>query len=197
MTGPCSGRCMQPYSPPLKPKSTHGSLTLTGSKQSCTTEHGGKASHTVTPDCKTENRQAGRGSAGTIINQMDAQRVAPTQHGLGPGPHQSKGRSITTVPHASSGTSSQGNTWRVTLTVPTRLDQNRKPPEVTQSNSQGLRPQSSGPQHTSCHVIMQGMVKVNTWVFILRRYKWHLHAGSWSLVNCWREGSKLPYKGCS
>ena len=44
---------------------------------------------------------------------------------------------------------------------------------------------------------MQGMVKVNTWVFILRRYKWHIHAGSWSLVNCWREGSTLPYKGCS
>ena len=28
------------------------------------------------------------------------------------------------------------------------------------------------------------MVIVNTWVFILRRYKWHIHAGSWSLVNC-------------
>ena len=37
----------------------------------------------------------------------------------------------------------------------------------------------------------------NTWVFILRRYKWHIHAGSWSLVNCWWEGSTLPYKGCS
>ena len=44
---------------------------------------------------------------------------------------------------------------------------------------------------------MQGMVKVNAWVFILRRYKWHIHAGSWSLVNCWWEGSTLPYKGCS
>ena len=48
-----------------------------------------------------------------------------------------------------------------------------------------------------CRAIMQGMVKVNTWVFILRRYKWHIHAGSWSLVNCWWEGSTLPYKGCS
>ena len=52
-----------------------------------------------------------------------------------------------------------------------------------------------------CRAIMlsikQGMVIVNTWVFILRRYKWHIHAGSWSLVNCWREGSTLPYKGCS
>ena len=36
----------------------------------------------------------------------------------------------------------------------------------------------------SRHNAMQGMVKVNTWVFILRRYKWHIHAGSWSLVNC-------------
>ena len=27
--------------------------------------------------------------------------------------------------------------------------------------------------------------------------QWHIHAGSWSLVNCWREGSTLPYKGCS
>ena len=35
-----------------------------------------------------------------------------------------------------------------------------------------------------CRAIKQGMVIVNTWVFILRRYKWHIHAGSWSLVNC-------------
>ena len=49
----------------------------------------------------------------------------------------------------------------------------------------------------NCRVIKQGMVKVNTWVFILKRYKWHIHAGSWSLVNCWREGSTLPYKECS
>ena len=48
-----------------------------------------------------------------------------------------------------------------------------------------------------CRAIKQCMVKVNTWVFILRRYKWHIHAGSWSLVNCWWEGSTLPYKGCS
>ena len=35
-----------------------------------------------------------------------------------------------------------------------------------------------------CRAIKQGMVIVNTWVFILRRYKWHIHAGSLSLVNC-------------
>ena len=36
----------------------------------------------------------------------------------------------------------------------------------------------------NCRVISMNMVIVNTWVFILRRYKWHIHAGSWSLVNC-------------
>ena len=36
----------------------------------------------------------------------------------------------------------------------------------------------------NCRAIKQGMVIVNTWVFILRRYRWHIHAGSWSLVNC-------------
>ena len=35
-----------------------------------------------------------------------------------------------------------------------------------------------------CRAIRKSMVLVNTWVFILRRYKWHIHAGSWSLVNC-------------
>ena len=56
-------------------------------------------------------------------------------------------------------------------------------------------------RHPLCHTIMltirQGMVIVNTWVFILRRYKWHIHAGSWSLVNCWREALTRPYIGCS
>ena len=35
-----------------------------------------------------------------------------------------------------------------------------------------------------CRAIKQGMVKVPKRGFILRRYKWHIHAGSWSLVNC-------------
>ena len=48
-----------------------------------------------------------------------------------------------------------------------------------------------------CRAIKQGMVIVNTWVFILRRYKWHIHAGSWSLVNCWREALTRPYIRCS
>ena len=25
--------------------------------------------------------------------------------------------------------------------------------------------------------------------FILKKIQWHIHAGSWSLVNCWWEGS--------
>ena len=50
----------------------------------------------------------------------------------------------------------------------------------------------------NCHAITQCMVLVLTHgSFILRRYKWHIHAGSWSLVNCWQEGKTLPYKGCS
>ena len=42
-----------------------------------------------------------------------------------------------------------------------------------------------------CRAITKSMV----WAIQIWRYKWHIHAGSWSLVNCWREGSTLPYKG--
>ena len=38
---------------------------------------------------------------------------------------------------------------------------------------------------------MQGMVKVHTRGFILKTIQWHIHAGSWSIVNC-LAGS--PYK---
>ena len=43
--------------------------------------------------------------------------------------------------------------------------------------------------------IKQGMVKVNTWVFILRRHKWHIHAGSWSLVNSGGKAARCLIKG--
>ena len=33
--------------------------------------------------------------------------------------------------------------------------------------------------------------------FIPKTIRWHMHTGSWSLVNCWREGNTLPYKGFS
>ena len=34
------------------------------------------------------------------------------------------------------------------------------------------------------HAIRQGMVFRYTWVFILTKIQWHIHAGSWSIVNC-------------
>ena len=33
--------------------------------------------------------------------------------------------------------------------------------------------------------------------FILRKIQWHIHAGSWSLVNCWREALTRHYIRCS
>ena len=33
--------------------------------------------------------------------------------------------------------------------------------------------------------------------FILKKIQWHVHAGSWSLVNWWREVLMLPYIRCS
>ena len=33
-------------------------------------------------------------------------------------------------------------------------------------------------------IISKGMVFRYTWVFILTKIQWHIHAGPWSLVNC-------------
>ena len=33
--------------------------------------------------------------------------------------------------------------------------------------------------------------------FILKKIQWHVHAGSWSLVNCWREALTRHYIRCS
>ena len=33
--------------------------------------------------------------------------------------------------------------------------------------------------------------------FILKNIQWHIHAGSWSLVNCWREALTRYYIRCS
>ena len=33
--------------------------------------------------------------------------------------------------------------------------------------------------------------------FILKKIQWHIHTGSWSLVNCWREAFMRPYIRCS
>ena len=35
----------------------------------------------------------------------------------------------------------------------------------------------------------KGMVFDMTRGFILKTIQWHMHTGSWLLVNCWREGS--------
>ena len=37
--------------------------------------------------------------------------------------------------------------------------------------------------HTCREIKTKGMVFSNTWVFILKWIQWHIHAGSWSLVN--------------
>ena len=41
------------------------------------------------------------------------------------------------------------------------------------------------------------MVKVTTHGFILKTIQWHIHAGSWSLVNCWWEALTRHCIGCS
>ena len=49
----------------------------------------------------------------------------------------------------------------------------------------------------TCRAIKRDAWYFITRGFILKTIQWHIHTGSWSLVNCWREGSTLPYKGCS
>ena len=49
----------------------------------------------------------------------------------------------------------------------------------------------------NCRAIKQGMVFRYTWVFILKTIQWHIHAGSWSLVNYWREALTRHYIRCS
>ena len=48
-----------------------------------------------------------------------------------------------------------------------------------------------------CRAIRTNSWSLDTRGFIPKKIQWHIHAGSWSLVNCWQEGSTLPYKGCS
>ena len=38
---------------------------------------------------------------------------------------------------------------------------------------------------------------LDTHGFILKKIQWHIHAGSWSLVNCWREALTRHYIRCS
>ena len=47
-----------------------------------------------------------------------------------------------------------------------------------------------------CRAIKQGMVLDNTWVYS-KMTQWHIHTGSWSIVNCWREALTRHYIRCS
>ena len=52
----------------------------------------------------------------------------------------------------------------------------------------------------SCHHVAQWRQKawcLDTRGFILKKIQWHIHAGSWSLVNCWREALTRHYIRCS
>ena len=62
------------------------------------------------------------------------------------------------------------------------------------------RPEGQRTKHSydvRCRTIKQGMVFRYTWVFILKTIQWHIHAGSWSLVNCWQEALTRHYIRCS
>ena len=53
----------------------------------------------------------------------------------------------------------------------------------------------------SCHHVVRWN-DVTAWYwdtceFILKKIQWHIHAGSWSLVNCWREALMRHYIRCS
>ena len=53
---------------------------------------------------------------------------------------------------------------------------------------------------SSCHHVAQWRWKawcLDTCGFILRMIQWHIHAGLWSLVNCWREALTRHYIRCS
>ena len=52
----------------------------------------------------------------------------------------------------------------------------------------------------SCHHVARLRRKawyLDTRGFILKKIQWHIHAGSWSLVNCWREALTRHYIRCS
>ena len=52
----------------------------------------------------------------------------------------------------------------------------------------------------SCHHVVQWRQKawcLDTHGFILKKIQWHIHAGSWSLVNCWCEALMRHYIRCS
>ena len=49
-------------------------------------------------------------------------------------------------------------------------------------------------------LLSRDKAKHGIWIthgFILKTIQWHIHAGSWSLVNCWREALTRHYIRCS
>ena len=53
-----------------------------------------------------------------------------------------------------------------------------------------------------CYSLCRAIKDVMAWYldtrgFILKTIQWHIHAGSWSLVNCWREACMRPFIRCS
>ena len=48
-----------------------------------------------------------------------------------------------------------------------------------------------------CRAMMTNGMVFDTRGFILKKIQWHIHAGSWSLVNCWWEALTRHYIRCS
>ena len=84
----------------------------------------------------------------------------------------------------------QRDTEMVEVTNNNQCDQCLKKVSESQEHStKSWRGADTAIMAQGCSAIKQGMVIVSSWVFILKMIQWHIHAGSWSLVNCWREGS--------
>ena len=49
----------------------------------------------------------------------------------------------------------------------------------------------------TCRAIKQGTVLGLHVGVYSKTIQWHIHAGSWSLVNCWREALTRHYIRCS
>ena len=48
-----------------------------------------------------------------------------------------------------------------------------------------------------CRAVKTNGMVFDTRGFILKKIQWHIHAGSWSLVNCWWEALTRHYIRCS
>ena len=74
------------------------------------------------------------------------------------------------------------------------------PASAQTSNSHSETQISSLELSLSCHHVVRLRHKawyLDTRGFILKTIQWHIHTGSWSLVNCWREALTRHYIRCS